>query len=295
VQSEGSINTDVLLSGGTFNDVESDVIAYFAQGTGTNNLTVTGVTSTNGGGPDNFPNGGGIAIIGSAGSTTTFDVNNNNLTGIQGEGVQVVGLAGPSATLTMSGSITGNTFASDNADGLDLDFDGHSSGTSTMNITVDVNNNNISFDDDGIGIDYRDAAGTGHFTIRNNTITVINGDDGVNTDSDDGIFIFTDDDVSSGAAHLNLAALNNTFTGVQAGNNTIEIVDVRDAGRSACVNISGNSVGTIELDFDTTGAGGEVRQASVAALASANNGSTIEVVSEAPTYGSATCASVPLP
>ena len=295
VQSEGSINTDVLLSGGTYNDVESDVIAYFAQGTGSNNLTVTNVTSTNGGGPDNFPNGGGIAIIGSAGSSTTFNVNNNNLTGIQGEGVQVVGLAGANATLTMSGSITGNTFSSDNADGLDLDFDGDTSGTSTMNITVDVNNNNISFDDDGIGIDYRDAAGTGNFTIRNNTLTVINGDDGVNTDSDDGIFIFKDDDVGSGASNLNVAALNNTFSGIQAGNNTIEVVDIRDAGRSACFNLSGNSVGNIELDFDVTGAGGSVTQASVAAIASDNNGSTVTVVSEAPTFNSATCASVPLP
>ena len=295
VQSEGSINTDVLLSGGSFNNVESDVIAYFAQGTGTNNLIVTGVTSTNGGGPDNFPNGGGIAIIGSAGSTTTFDVNNNNLTGVQGEGVQVIGLAGASSTLTMSGSITGNTFSSDNADGLDLDFDGHISGTSTMNITIDVNNNTISFDDDGVGIDFRDAAGTGNFTIRNNTITAVNGDDGVITDSDDGIFIFTDDDTASGASHLNVAASNNTFSGIQAGNKTIVAEDVRDTGRSACFNLSGNSVGTIELDFDSTGAGGSVTQASVAAIASDNNGSTVNVVGDAPTFNSATCASVPLP
>jgi len=75
----------------------------------------------------------------------------------------------------------------------------------------------------------------------------------------------------------------------------LALVDIRDAGRSACFNLSGNSVGNIELDFDATGAGGSVTQASVAAIASDNNGSTVTVVSEAPTFNSATCASVPLP
>lgn len=297
VHARGSINTDVLLSGGTYNDVESDVIAYFAEGTGTNNLTVTGVTSTNGGGPDNFPNGGGLAIVGGASSTTTFDINNNNLTGVQGEGVQVVGLPGSGfgQTITMSGSITGNTFSSDNGDGLDLDFDGDSSGTSTMNITIDVNNNNISFDDDGIGVDYRDAAGTGNFTIRNNTLNVIAGDDNDTTNSDDGVFIFTDNDGPSGASHLNVAVTNNTITGIQAINKTIVVEDVRDIGTSGCFNFTGNSTGTIEIDLDVTGAGGAITQASVAALGAENNGSTVNIVDQQPTFNSGACSSVPLP
>lgn len=294
IQSEGTINTDALISGGTFNNVELDAVAYSAQGTGTNNVTITGITSTNGGGPDNLPNGGGIAVNAIDNASVSFDINNNNITGIQGEGVKIIGLGGPAQTLTMSGSITGNTISSDNADGIDLEFDGDPAGSSTINLTIDVNDNDINFDDDGLGIDYRDAAGTGHFTVRNNRFVVINGDDGVN-DSDDGIFIFTDSDIASGASHINVAALSNTFTGILALNKNIVVEDVQDAGTSACFNLSGNSTGTIELDFENTSAGAEVTQASAVAIATDNNASVVNIVGEQPTFSSATCASVPLP
>lgn len=303
VQSEGSINTDVLLSGGTYNNIESDVLAYSSQGTGTNNVTITGVTSTNGGGPDNFPNGGGLAIIGSAGSSTTFDVNNNNLTGVQAEGVQVVGLAGANQTLTMSGTINGNTFSSDFADGIDLDFDGDTStGGSTMNITIDVNNNNISFDDDALGFDYRNAAGTSNITLRNNIFNGIAGTNGV-LDTDDGIIIFVEKDtgVSSGASFLNLAINNNTINGIDAAKNTIEVVDIRDLSATAgnavngCFNFSNNSAGNIDIDIEPSTQVVGIVQASIAALAAANNGSTVSVPNEQPTFNSTACSSVPLP
>ncbi|ACV28014.1 beta strand repeat-containing protein [Kangiella koreensis] len=295
IQSEGTINTDVLVSGGTFNNLELDAVAYFAQGTGTNNVTVTGITTTNGGGPDNFPNGGGIAVVGSNGSTTTFNINNNNLSEVFGEGIQIVGLAGANQTLTMNGTISGNQMSSMNGDGIDLDFDGDVAGSSTINTTIDVNNNTIDFDDDGVGIDFRDTAGTGNFTIRNNTFSVIAGDDGVTTDSDDGIFIFSDDDVSAGASTLNVAIQNNSFSGIDPLDKNIVVEDIRDAGRSACFNMTGNSLGVIELDLDATGAGGRVTQASVAAMATDNNGSTVTVIDQLPTFNSTQCSSVPLP
>lgn len=295
IQSEGSINTDVLVSGGTFNNLELDAVAYFAQGTGTNNVTVTGITSLNGGGPDNFPNGGGIAVVGSNGSTTTFDINNNNLSEVFGEGIQIVGLAGTNQTLTMSGTISGNQMSSMNGDGIDLDFDGDVAGGSTINTTIDVNNNTINFDDDGVGIDFRDAAGTGNFTIRNNTFTVIAGDDGVTTDSDDGIFIFSDNDVTAGAATLNVAIQNNSFSGIDPLDKNIVVEDIRDTGRSACFNMTGNSVGAIELDFDATGSGGQVTQASIATISADNNASTVTITDQQPTFNSTQCSSVPLP
>ena len=295
IQSEGSINTDVLVSGGTFNNIELDAVAYSAQGTGTNNVTITGITSTNGGGPDNFPNGGGIAVVGSNGSTTTFDINNNNLSEVFGEGVQIVGLAGANQTLTISGTITGNQMSSMNGDGVDLDFDGDINGGSTINTTIDVNNNTINFDDDGVGIDFRDSAGTGNFTIRNNIFTVIAGDDAVTTDSDDGIFIFSDNDVSAGASTLNVAIQNNSFSGIDPLDKNIVVEDIRDAGRSACFNMTGNSVGAIELDFDATGSGGQVTQASIAAISADNNDSTVTVTDQQPTFNSTQCSSVQLP
>ncbi len=296
VQSEGSINTDLLISGGTYNNLELDAVAYFAQGTGMNNIEITNVTSTNGGGPDNLPNGGGIAIIGSNNSGTTFNIHNNNLTGVQGEGVQIIGLPGASQTLVMNGTIANNIISSDNADGIDLDFDGNVGGGSVINATIDVNGNTISFDDDGIGMDYRDTAGTANITVRNNTLSVIAGDDGVTTDSDDGVFIFSDDDIvgGSGNSTINMAILNNTFSGIAAADKNIVVEDIQNPSKSACFNISGNSSGIIELDFEAGSGGGSITQASTAALASANNSSIVNVVSLQPTFNGP-CSNVPLP
>lgn len=285
VQNEGTVNTDLFLSGGTYNNIELDVLAYFAQGTGTNNVEVTGVTSTNGGGPDNNPNGGGIAIVGSAGSTTTFDINANNLTGVQGAVVQIIGLPGAGQTVTMNGVADANIFSSDNADGIDLDFDGDPGGLSTIQGTIFVENNTINFEDDGIGIEHRDAAGEMFFVIRNNTLTGIAGDDASTADIDDGIFISTDDDVGAAVNQLNVNIIDNVFNNIQAGKNIIEVVDVL-AGNQVCFNATGNSIGagTGSIELDTSAMADLVIDALSSADLSSLNNSIPVVEINMPTY-----------
>jgi hypothetical protein len=293
VQNEGSVNADVLVSGGTFDNLELDVVAYFAQGTGTNNVEVTGVTSTNGGGPDNNPNGGGIAVIGSAGSTTSFDINDNNLTGVQGSVIQIIGLPGSGQTVTLNGTIggatpaDGNTLSTDLADGIDLDFDGDGAAGSAIAGTIVVRNNTIDFDDDGIGVDHRDAGGTMNVTIRDNTLNAITGDDAV-FDADDGIFIFIDDDVGANVNQLNLEIIDNEFNGIAVANHVIVIEDVQD-GNDVCFAATGNSIGSGggDIELDTDNAADLVVDATNAAnLSALNNGISVSEVAT-PTYNSA--------
>lgn len=294
VQTEGSVNADVLVSGGTYNNLELDVLAYFAQGTGTNTVEVTGVTSTNGGGPDNNPNGGGVAIIGSAGSSTSFDINANSLTGVQGAVVQIIGLAGAGQSVTLNGTIGGpaladaNTLTSDNADGLDLDFDGDPGGGSTIGGTILVQNNTINFEDDGIGVDHRDAAGTMNVTIRDNTLNGVAGDDASTADIDDGIFIFSDDDVGAAVNQLNVEIISNEINNVAATKNVIEVVDVRD-GNKVCFAATGTSIssGSGNIELDTAAMADLVVDATSAANLSTLNNSIPVVEAATPTYNSA--------
>jgi VCBS repeat-containing protein len=293
VQNEGSVNADVLVSGGTYNNLELDVLAYFAQGTGTNTVEITGVTSTNGGGPDNNPNGGGIAVIGSGPSTTSFDINANNLTGVQGSVIQIIGLATSGQTVTLNGVIGGplvsdaNTFSTDLADGLDLDFDGDGAAGTAIAGTILVQNNTIDFDDDGIGVDHRDAGGTMNVTIRDNVMTAITGDDAV-LDADDGIFIFIDDDVGTNTNQLNLEIIDNVVNNLLAGTHVIVVEDVQD-GNDVCFAATGNDNGggngDIELDTDNA-ADLVVDATSAANLSTLNNGIGVNEVA-APTYNSA--------
>ena len=285
VQNEGSVNANVLVSGGTYNNVELDVLAYFAQGTGSNVVQVTGVTSTNGGGPDNNPNGGGIAVTGSAGSTTSFDINANTLTGVQGAVIQIVGLPAAGQTVTLNGTIGGgNILTSDNADGIDMDFDGHPGGGSAVGGTIVVTGNTINFDDDGIGVDHRDAGGTMNVTISNNALNAVVGDDGF-LDAGDGIFIFTDDDIGAAVNQVNLEILDNTVTNLLAGSHVIVVVDVQDGNR-VCLTATGNSNGggNGNIELDTAAAADLVVKATSAAnLSALNNGIGVTEVA-APTY-----------
>ena len=291
IQNEGSVNADVLVSGGIYDDIELDVLAYFAQSTGSNNVVVTDITSTNGGGPNNAPNGGGIAIIGSRG-TTTFDINDNSLTGVQGEGVQIIGLPGAGLTVTLNGTIgganvaDGNTITSDNADGIDLDFDGATGGSSTVNGTITVRNNTINFDDDGIGVDFRDAGGTMNVIIQDNTLTGIVGTDAV-VDTDDGIFIFTDDDEGAPESNLNLEILNNTVNDIEAADHVIVVEDVQN-GNNVCLDLQGTSSNIagadIELDTDAT-ADLNVVQTSAGNLSTANNSISVANLGAGANFG----------
>ncbi len=297
ISNAGAATADVFVSGGTYDLIEQDLIEYIASGTGGNTLQVSGATSTNGGGSDDFPNGGGIAILATQG-TVTFDINGNNFSGVLGEPVAVVGLPGAGQTVTLNGVIggpapaNGNIFTSDNADTIDLDFDGDPGGGSTINGNINVQNNTLNFEDDAIGIDHRDAAGTVTVRVLDNTINGVPGIDGATTDLDDGIFIFNDDDIAAGLARLNTIFDNNTFSGISAARNVIEIADVRDA-EALCVDINNSSIaggaGEIELDA-LTGASLLIAQASIADLSTVNNSIVVDDQTDAGTvtFG-ATC------
>jgi hypothetical protein len=294
VQSRGSISTDVLLTSSSFNNIESDILAYFAEGSGANTVEVASTISTNGGGPDNFPNGGGVAVIASHSATVLFDINGNDMTEVFGEMAMVVGLPGPGGSVTMSGVIENNGSvtvpnSSFNSDALDLDFDGHSSGTSSVGGNIVVNNNYFNFEDDAVGLDHRDAAGTINLTVSNNTFAGIAGDDGVTTDIDDGVFIFTDDDVSASVNQLNVEIASNTVNNISATKNLVEVVDVQDANK-VCLDLTGTQGTGGEIELDTVNSADlGVVQTSAANLSSANNGFNVDNQTPGATFGVAVC------
>ena len=294
VQSRGSISTDVLLTNSSFNNIESDILAYFAEGSGANTVEVASTVSTNGGGPDNFPNGGGVAVIASHSATVLFDINGNDMTEVFGEMAMVVGLPGPGGSVTMSGVIENNGSvtvpnSSFNSDALDLDFDGHSSGTSSVGGNIVVNNNYFNFEDDAVGLDHRDAAGTINLTVSNNTFAGIAGDDGVTTDIDDGVFIFTDDDVSASVNQLNVEIASNTVNNISATKNLVEVVDVQDANK-VCLDLTGTQGTGGEIELDTVNSADlGVVQTSAANLSSANNGFNVDNQAPGATFGVAVC------
>ena len=196
----------------------------------------------------------------------------------------------------MNGTIGGplvadaNTLTSDNADGIDLDFDGSSS-TSAIAGTITVQNNIINFEDDGIGVDHRDAAGTLNVTISDNTLNGIAGDDATIADLDDGIFIFTDDDTGAAVNQVNVKITGNEFNNIASVDHIIVVENVRD-GNKLCVDISGNSIGTgageIELDTVVT-ADLSVVQTSVTNLSDVNNSITVDNQAPGATFGASAC------
>ena len=295
IQTEGAVNTDLLISGGTFTDILGEALFYSAQGTGVNTLEVTGVTATN----NTDPNAeGGIVISGENGSTITFDINSSTISA-QREALRVIGAAGVGQTTTLNGVVggplgaDGNVFSSDISDAVDLEFGNSAVRTAGGSVggTISLQNNIFNFDDDGLGFDHRDVGGVMNVTIANNTFNGVAGDDGVATDVDDGIFIFTDDDIGAPMADLGVVITNNTFNNIQAGDNVIEVADVQD-GNQLCVNISGNAIGVgggdIELDT-TASADLTVVQTSAANLSAVNNGITVDNQAPGATFGVPSC------
>jgi len=294
VQSRGTINTDVLVTNSTFDNIELDVLSYFAEGTGSHTVEVANSTSTNGGGPDNFPNGGGIGIVASDNATVLFDLNGNDLTEVHGEVMQIVGLGNAAGIITFNGVIENNGTninpnTSFNGDGIDFDFDGAIGGGNTIGGTIVVQNNFIGFDDDGIGIDHRDAAGTLNLTFASNTFLGVAGGDAVSTDVDDGVFIFTDDDVAAPVNQLNVEMTNNTINNIQAFDNVVEVVDVQNVNK-VCLDLTGTSgtAGEIELDTINSADLGVV-QTSAANLSAVNNGIAVDNQLPGATFGVPTC------
>lgn len=280
VQTGGTANAALTVDGSIFNNIEGDIVYFVAGSTGNNDVNILNSQSTNGGGPDNFPNGGGIALVATNKSTMTFDVQGNDIRDLPGDPLILSGAAGGG---NMEGRVggpninDGNTFSgSALGDGVTISFDGFNlSDNFTWTILVENNfigqdNINNSFNglgDDGIQILHRDNGGTLNLTIENNTIA--------NTGSE-GIRFFSDEDLNIGANNptSNVRIANNSFVNIAGGEQAIELRTSDTA--QACFHVTGNnggasnSPGIIHLNQAGTSVL-NITQASLAELSTANN------------------------
>ena len=286
IETEGGAGAALTVDGSRFDDIESNMVRFEGGGSAAQDVNVLNCTSTDGGGADNFPNGGGITLLVTDDRSLTFDIQGNDLRDLPGDGIVISGTTGSGA---MEGRIggplvsQGNTILQDAAvgisDGINL-VDGVSpaitAGRKAWTILIQNNflgrdrtgSDNSGLGDDGIQVRFGDNDVDYNLTIEGNTIA--------NTGSE-GIRIFLDDDVN-GYPVLNTRVANNSFSNF--GDGSVEL-STRDTAR-ACAHITGNdngsggSPGTILLDIRDS-ADDEISQASTAALATANNGATVNV------------------
>jgi len=303
VESQMTAGLTLNVTGGLFNDLEGDVVVFEGGGSGTNDVNIVNTRSTNGGGPDDFPNGGGIEVRVSNGRTVTFDIQGNDLRDQRGDPLIIaapVGAGGGNLEGRVGGPnpADGNTFSGSSlGDGIQLTLEGPNS-----NFTILIQNNDIGVDntgmggpfnglgDDGIQILHRDSAGTLNLTIEDNVFA--------NTVSE-AIRFFSDEDTAIGANNptSNVRIANNDFINIDTDNNENEIeLRTSDTAR-ACYHVTGNdngaagSPGTINFSIAGTSTG-EITQASTAALSTAN--ATATVTGDAPSTGGA-CTNPALP
>ncbi len=293
VETEGSASASLVVNGSLFNDHEGDIVRFEAGSTGTNDVDILNNRSTNGGGPDNFPNGGGINLLVTNNATLTFDIDNNDLRDMRGDIINIVGTAGGG---NMEGRIVNNTISGGvgtSGDGIRIDNGGvNPSGIEVW--TILVQDNSIGVDDiagtfnglgdDGIQVLFSDSNGTLNLTVEDNTIA--------NTSSE-GIRMFFDEDtgLGSGNPRANIRIVDNNFSNV--GRPESIYLYNRDTSQ-ACYHMTGNTiVGEIRLR-ERDSAFTEITQSSSAALSAANFGAVVNV-SDNPISFNGSCFNPPLP
>ncbi|MBK7393687.1 MAG: hypothetical protein IPI64_10370 [Chloracidobacterium sp.] len=267
----GTANITTNVSGTFFNNIEAEAIMLQSTAaTSSIDVNLLNNISINGGGPDNFPSGGGFAIVQDVGGSATFDINNNNIRDLQGDCVVIIA-DGPSQgrinNNVLSGSLVG--------DGVRIDTDQLPANGNNFTVTIQVQGNSIGNDgtfpgigDDGIQILHRDGTKTLNLTIENNTIA--------NTASE-AIRHFQDADVSDGALR--------PYGAVRVAGNTMTNIGVTDAfvfqtqeTADLDLHVTGNTfpaAGNRNILLTQTGTSVlQITQASVAALAAANTNST---------------------
>ncbi len=295
VVSSGTANIQLNVDNTTFDDIEGPSIQFVGGSSGTNDVNLTNNTTTDGGGPDNFPSGGGFDVISQNGATVTFDIIGNTLTDTI-EGI-VIASAGSSGG-NVSGTISGNTVSMDAAagfgDGARIALDGFTGPPGDLlTWTILIQNNTFdlnSVGDDGIQVLNRDHRGVLNLTIENNTIreTV-----------SEAFRYFSDEDLGLGAPNPGglIRFVNNDLINIDVDNNENEIHLGTSDTANSCYHISGNdngaggSPGVINFSIVAPSVG-QITQASTAALAAANAGATI--AGSTPTFNG-TCTNPPLP
>ena len=293
----GTASTVCNVSGVFFNNIESATLDARAEGaSATLDVNWIGNVSINGGGPDNFPSGGGFQIVQDKGGTATFDIQGNTIRDLQGDGVVIIA-DGPS-----EGRIGGSNVADGNVisgslvgDGIRIDTDQLPGEGNNFLARILIQNNSIGSDasfpgigDDGIQILHRDGTKTLNLTIDNNTIA--------NTASE-AIRYFQDADVSDGALK--------PYGAVRVAGNTMSNIGVADAfvfqtqeTADLDLHVTGNifpAAGNRNISLSQAGTSVfQITQASVVALAAANPNSTASVAAGTITFNSSV-TNPPLP
>ncbi len=192
------------------------------------------------------------------------------------------------------------------------------SGTASVDVTIDDNDIDELPNREAILVDLRSSTTTGDVRVTNNRIGDKAGSEGQIGGSRDGLSfrarglnptldllvenntIRVGNDVpdaavdidSEDSATVNATVRNNTIVnigkpgGIGPVGNGVEVA-AEDSGSSACADISGNAVGTIELD-NAAGATLAIEDASTAALSANNSGATV-IVPGAPITFNAVC------
>jgi Bacterial Ig domain len=286
---------NVNITSNSFDNIEGAAFEFIGDGTGGNDINVLSNVCTNSGGPDNFPTTAVIAINIQSATLSTFDIKDNDLLSIAGEGIVIVGEGNLMGRIGGDLVSDGNTIVVDGVgDAARVDFDGLLATTdANYTWTILIKNNSMTLSntsDDGIQILNRDHTGTLNLTIENNTIS---------GSVSEAIRSFDADR----AAPVQIGPFakykfaNNTFTNIAAVE-TIYVIS--DDQANVCAHITGNSgngtgVGknfTLERRVPTAAL--QISQATVPALSAANSGVTISVNVEPVTFNG-TCTTPTLP
>jgi hypothetical protein len=259
------------VTGVMFNNIETDaVMAQSRTSASFVHVNLTNNISLNGGGPDTFPAGGGFTVISAQGGGYDFNINNNNLRNISGDGVVIV------ADGDVQGRIDNNVISGTGGDGIRIDTDDRTDPLSGNNFTVTIEalNNTLGADatypnigDDGIQVLHRDGTKTLNLTIAGNTVantSVVN--------TGEAIRYFQDADVSDSSAqpYANVRIVNNAFTNVGTAD---ALVFILQETADIDLNVSANTFTGVNNNISLTRLGAsmlQISQSSVPALASSN-------------------------
>lgn len=315
VETEGTAGIQLTVNGSTFTDIEENIVRFEAGGSGTNDVDIIGNSAIGAGGPDDFPNGGGIELIPTDDATLTFDIKGNTLTDMRGDPIILSGTSGggnlegriggpnPADGNTLSGSCLG--------DGISITMDGFAT-NDAHDWTILVQNNDIGVDntgggfqglgDDGIQVLHRDNGGTLNLTVEDNEIRtgsvsagICGGGDTAGPGSE-AFRIFSDEDLGIGGTvpNNNVRFADNAITVASAANEIeLRTSDTADSCYHVIDNDNGSGGSPGVINFSIGGSSsGEITQASLAALSAANNGATTSGAT--PSFGGS-CTNPTLP
>ena len=296
LQSSDSAGLIANVTGTVFDNLEGGAVLYIADGTAAHDLNVTGITSSNPGGADNFPFNAIVTVVGRDQNTVPFDVNSNTFNELIGDGVVVVGdgnMQGRVNTNIMDGDVA-SVSADPNAfgigDGVRFDMDGvFGDLVNSANFvwTVLASGNTIAIGeaadaegDDGIQMLSRDHVGTFNVNLRNNNISHA---------FSEGVRFFAGERGSPllGDTTNLVEVSNNAHTNTGVGAGELDMVMRTTDTAVACFDVTANSRAATPLEIDlqeTETSVQNVVQSSSANVAASNGGATVAVSANPVTF-----------